>query len=103
MQLAQVESKNLLNREDVRIALLYDLKGNFVVSHWHHFVSDELLFKLKLCGALRVQSQETSGKEHTIFEVTLDLSLDGVTDKSLLLLVCDHNTEKVTRPILVYG
>lgn len=63
----------MLNREYVLVASLCKLECNFVVLHGHHIVCDVSLFKLELCGALSVKTEEAGGEHNTVLKVTLDL------------------------------
>lgn len=76
MQLAQVEGNNLLNRENVRVAGLCNLKTNLVVGHRHNFMRRKLLLNFKLSLALSVHSEEARGEQDAILEVALDLCLN---------------------------
>ena len=97
VELLEVEGDDLLNRENVGVASLLNFKCNFIVLHGHHFMGDVPLLKLELRRALAVEAEEAGGEQDTVLEVTLDRCLDRVTDDSLLLLVGDANTAKLTR------
>lgn len=70
---------------------LNNLKCNFVVLHVNNLVRGESFLKFDLGRALAVKAKETAGEEDRVLEVSLDLSLDRVTDQALLLLISDTN------------
>ena len=99
MELAEVEGEDLLDVENMRVSSLLNLEGDFVVRLGNNFVCDKPLFELKLSSALSVETKEAGGEEDTVLEVALDLSLNGVTDESFLVLVGNYHAAKMTRSI----
>ena len=96
MKFAEVECEDLLNSEIVSGACLCQFKTNFVVGHWDDFVSGKSLLKFELLLALHVEAEEAGGEQNRVLEVALDLRLNRVTDQTLLSLVSDCDTAKLT-------
>ncbi len=76
---------------------LDNFECNFVVLHVNNLVRGVSFLKFDLGRALAVKAEETAGEEDRVLEVSLDLSLDRVTNQALLLLISDTNTAKMTR------
>ena len=84
----------MLDCEGVIVAPLSDLDSDFVVGEIYDFVSHVFFLVIKLINAGSVKTKEAGGEENCVLEVSLDLSLNCVSDDAFLRLKSDANTAK---------